>query len=409
MALVQILLRCCEISPRVCGILSGVSQYELSNATNGGIDGTAVAAIFRLVLLCANAAAAKDTGSQTANESESTTKSSSFENLATQSCLLLSTIAQGLRALGILGASCMLTSSQPKQHDRLVAMAHLASLERLPSETSMSVQLSASATLALSSILLLERGPANSSTVCSLTETPLNFISQISGIRSQLWPAESDMNESKAGLRWQDGMLTSWHGFRDGYVGAMKLRLRWGGISSIEQACSLGIPQVLVFLLAGELDAAQQTCSIGLSPTGVLWALSVIHLCLPGGAFKDVVLIKESLSVVLSLIDHPHLTFLKVWEGFGGGSLGVREIVNSVVDILEFPFTAAQHSSGSPLTSSSLISSLPPGANSLASKKGFETGELAKSLVATELPHYLHLLQEVKFYSDECRQPFFCP
>ncbi|KAI5058935.1 hypothetical protein GOP47_0025254 [Adiantum capillus-veneris] len=396
-SVIQILLRCCQMSPRVCDVLSGISQYDFASFANGGVDGTAVAAIFRLVLLCSNAAAAKETGSQTATDSESTAKSSSFENLATQSCLLLSAIAQGLRILGRHGASCMLTSLQPKQHDRLVAMAHLAAPERVVSEIT-SVQLGAAATLALASILLLERTPTNVPAVCSIAEAPSNFIPQISGIRSLILPSDSEINELKPGLKTQDGMLTSWHGFQDGYVGALKLWINWGGILSIEQACSSNIPQVLILLLAGGHDTTRkhgpQLSAIGLSPGGVLWALSVLHSCLPGGAFREVLFTKESLNVVLSLMGEPHLACLRVWEGFGGGMTGVRETVNLIVDILEFPFAATQHSSNSPLTSSSLIHSVAPGTNSILSRKGFENGEMVKA-IATELPHYLQILQEV--------------
>ncbi|MCO5586124.1 hypothetical protein L7F22_040064 [Adiantum nelumboides] len=396
-SVIQILLRCCQMFPRVCDVLSGISQYDVSSFANGGADGTAVAAIFRLVLLCANAAAAKETSSQTTTESESTAKSSSFENLATQSCLLLSAIAQGLKILGRHGASCMLTSMQPKQHDRLVAMVRLAAPEKIVSEIT-SVQLGAAATLALSSILLLERSPTNVPAVCSIAEAPSNFIPQISGIRSQIWQSDSENNESKPGLKSQDGMLTSWQGFKDGYVGALNLWINWGGISSIEQVCSLTIPRVLILILAGGHDTFRkqgpQLSGVGLSPGGVLWALSVLRSCLPGGAFREVLFTKESLSVVLNLLCEPHLACLQVWEGYGGGITGVREIVNLIVEILEFPFAATQHSSNSPLNSSSLIHSLAPGTNSILSKKGFENGEMAKA-IAAELPHYLQILQEV--------------
>ncbi|KAH7292834.1 hypothetical protein KP509_28G000900 [Ceratopteris richardii] len=394
-SVIQILLQCCELSPRICDILSGTSQND-GLCPNGGVDGTVVSAIFRLVLLCANAAAAKDAGAQTLDSENTTSKASSFENLATLSCLLISTIAQGLKLLARQGASCMLTNSQSKQHDRLVALAQLGSSERITSETSM--LLTAAATLALASILLLERCPTSSVASCTIVQSPINFIPHISVLYDQICPFRSDDHESKQVMRSEEGMLMSWHGQRDGYIGALELWLIWGGVSSIQQACSLGVPDSLLSLLGGKRDSASkhelQLSSIGVSPVGVLWSLSVIHLCLAGGAFQEVLFKKESLSVLLSLIDEPHLACLQRWDGFGGGLLGVRDIVNLIVDILEFPFNATQNSSSSPLASASLLHSSAPGTNSIVQRKGLENGDMVK-VIASELPRYLQTLQEV--------------
>ena len=387
----QILLRCCMTSPVVCDVLSGISIPERnSSPVNGGVDGTAVAAIFRLVLLCANASAAtKDTSSQTASEAETAAKASSFESLATQSCLVLSTISQGLRILGRHGASCVLTTSQSKQHDRLLAMTQLT----VPSSEVTAFQLSAAATLALTSILLLEYAPTNASAMTLIVEKPLSLLPEMSVIRRQLWPSASDLIETKGSLLLKDGVFSSYHGVRDGYVGALKLWLRWGGIAAAEQACSLGFPRILVLLLAGRPDShgncGSQNSIIGLSPGGVILALSSIFSCLPGGAFKDVSFNKDSLSVLISLVDEPHLRLLNIWEGFGGGSFGAREIINEVVSILEFPYIAAQGS-----VSSSVIGSLAHGLNPVIARKGSENGELGKAL-AMEIPQYSQLLQEV--------------
>ncbi len=59
------------------------------------------------------------------NRNLNTTGSS--RDLVTLACLTLSAISLGLAMQGWWGASCMLTSSQPKQHARLAALAQKSS------------------------------------------------------------------------------------------------------------------------------------------------------------------------------------------------------------------------------------------------------------------------------------------
>jgi hypothetical protein len=125
----------------------------------------------------------------------------------------------------------------------------------------------------------------------------------------------------------------------------------------------------------------------------VILTLSSIFLSLPGGAFRDVCFNKESLNVLISLSDEPHLRLLNAWEGFGGGLLGAKDLINEVVSILEFPYKAAQGS-----VSSSMVGSLAQGLNSSVARKGSENGELGKAL-AMEMPQYSQLLQEVIYQS----------
>ena len=101
---------------------------------------------------------------------------------------------------------------------------------------------------------------------------------------------------------------------------------------------------------------------------------------------------KESLGVLISLSDEPHLRLLNAWEGFGGGPFGAKEIINEVISILEFPYIAAQGS-----VSSSVIGSVTQGLNSIVARKGSENGELGKAL-AMEIPQYSQQLQEVIYW-----------
>lgn len=67
-----------------------------------------------------------------ANEGDGGAVANTTGDLITHACLALAAVAQGLASRGRRGASCILTTSQPKQRARLAALAHQASTETVP-------------------------------------------------------------------------------------------------------------------------------------------------------------------------------------------------------------------------------------------------------------------------------------
>ncbi|KAH9310037.1 hypothetical protein KI387_037948 [Taxus chinensis] len=396
-------MRCCIYNASACDVLCGIPVQELvSSAVNGGGDGTVVGAVFRLLSLHGSSASNKEAAS---NESDNTGKVSGPEAVILHACLSLVTIAQGLKLCGRRNASCVLTASQPKQRARLAVLAHQASSDDW-STGAFPQHRCAAAMLALASILSLEHdahGPINSSWV---SETALALIPPTATIRVHLrlpFVSESkgcDRKEERAVVSGGIGMLTHWHGLRDGCVGLLETRVKWGGPLAVEQACSNGIPGLLISLLADrpvKLNYEVGSCledKVGLSPTGVTWALSAIAQCLTGGAFRDILLKKEPLSIILGLISEPHLKYLKFWDGHGGGSVGLRNLVNEIINILAFPFIISQQSPGLPSTSASISSGFLLNSNSPGGRVGSENADIIKS-VSASMTQYSQMLLEV--------------
>ncbi|BBN17969.1 fused [Marchantia polymorpha subsp. ruderalis] len=412
-AVMQVLLRCCVLSPVVCDVLAGISAQESPSQTpvSGGGDGTAVGAIFRVLSVHGSSSAPTNNGfKEPGTAATEATLKLATEGLLKQACLALAAIAQGLMTQGRRGASCMLSGSQPKQRARLSALAHQSLLDVVP-KTPLTMSRSASAVLALSSILSLEQGIDRFGGPCWVSELVLPLLPSYSVIRSSLQVSPAQYGaEAHQASSVNSGMLTSWHGLRDGYVGVLEARLRWGGSSALEQACSAHIPLVLVSLLAGGLKGSSEEADepaglgedlIGLSPRGVVWALSAIAYCLPGGGFRDVLLRREQLQALLALVEKTHLTHVQSWEGAGGGSDGLRDTVHGVVRVLEFPFTISQQAtptSPPPASGNSTVA----GSDSPGGKRGSEGTELTRTVTAS-MPHYWQLLQEVNVASPLIR------
>ncbi|XP_024540198.1 serine/threonine-protein kinase TIO isoform X1 [Selaginella moellendorffii] len=387
----QILLRCCIISPIVCEVLAGISAKDrASNQAPGGGDGTVVAAIFRMVSV------------HLASSQEGGNKGSGIDGLLSYASFTLAAIAQGLAAQGRLSLSSMLTTSVPKQRARLGALTQLASLEQ--GAAALRQPRSAAAFLALAAILMLEQNADNSSVTSDATLS-LVSLKEISchGLESSPCTMGLLSHVDDRGV-WKKngGMLTSWHGMRDGYVGVLLSRLSCGGTFGSEQACTAGLHLILISLL-GSSPKTTNDCSeseafeggAGLSPSGVLYSISALALCLPGGAYRDILLRKESLLTLLSLLSKRHLMQLQVWEGYNGGSTGLTEVVHRVLDILEFSFSS-QSSHGSPrssTTSSSAVANSPSKAN--------ET-DLGK-LISANMSLYWQLLHECRAASPLVR------
>lgn len=406
-ACLQVLMRCCIYNAAVCDILCGIpNQDPASNIVNGGGDGTIVGAMFRLLSLHGSSSSNKDAASGECIESDNPGKKSAPGVVILHTCLVLTTIAQGLKFCGKHNASCVLTATQQKQRARLTALAHQASSDDW-SSGSFPQHRCAAAMLALASILSLEHelhGPINSSWV---SEIALALIPPTATIRVHLRQPfvdksnTSDQREERSALSNGSGMLTHWHGLRDGCVGLLETRVKWGGPLAVEQACSNGIPGFLISLLVDQPRKLNQEVGgfledkVGLSPTGLVWALSAIAQCLTGGAYRDILLKKEPLSIILGLMSELHLRYIKHWGGHGGGSAGLRDLVNEIINILAFPFIVTQQCPGLPSTSASISSGLLLNSNSPGGRVGTENAYIAKA-VAENMPQYLQMLHEVR-------------
>lgn len=255
--------------------------------------------------------------------------------------------------------------------------------------------------LALSSILALEQGLELKSGVPAWTaETALSLptFPSLSALRNliKITPQAAVPTQDAHGRN--SGMLTSWHGVRDGCVGLLEARLRWGGVNVAEQCCSMGFPVILVTLLAGGLKPGDDNDEpsglgddlIGLSPIGVTWVVSALAHTLKGGGYRDVLFRRAPVLTLLDLMDRVHLSHLQLWEGNCGGRDGLRALVHEIVGVLEFPFAQAQNMPGSAASNNAAVNSPSPGGRT-ASDSGLD---LARAMTAN-MPQYWQLLQEV--------------
>lgn len=269
----------------------------------------------------------------------------------------------------------------------------------------------AAAMLALSSILALEQGLELKSGVPAWTaETALSLptFPSLSALRNliKISPQNALPTPQDAQGR-NSGMLTSWNGIRDGCVGLLEARLRWGGASVAEQCCSMGFPAILMTLLAGGSKQGDDNDEpsglgddlIGLSPIGVTWAVSALAHTLKGGGYRDVLFRRDPVLTLLDLMDRVHLSHLQLWEGNCGGRDGLRALVHEIVGVLEFPFAQAQNMplSGSASSNNAALNSPSPGGRTTP-----DSGiDLARAMTAN-MPQYWQLLQEVMFLSLLC-------
>lgn len=301
--------------------------------------------------------------------------------LICHSCLLLTAVAQSLKSTGRNSALFMLTSSPKKQQSRLSDLAHHYSLcDKIQNSFQPH---SMSAMLALASILSLE---SNSSVETSISEIAVPLIPRSATLCDYLKISADNNNGNK---------LSYWHGFRDGCVGLLDSRLMWGGALAIQQLCASGIPQTLIDLLG---DKNQ----VGLSPVGVVWTVSSLCQCLPGGSstFRQVLLKKEHLKLVSDLISDTHLKLIRCWGGPGGGKHGIRDTVNSVINLLAFPFVAVQSVTNSPsaaATAASVNSGFLLNMGSPGGKVCADDKELVKSIEAS-MKKYIQILLEVVMF-----------
>lgn len=382
----QLISRMCLPNIDVCNVLCGLKNLTHNDEVDAGGDGTIICDVFSLLSLCAPYI------NESGEEHNKKCKLSNPHGIVLHCCIALSTIACCFKSDGKFSASYILTSSQKKQRVRLSVLAHLSSAD---DRAANSIQLHcASAMLALSSITSLEWVGLSKSSIC---EVALTLFPPMATLRTHLKLWLADEMGIQFNYKWS---LIFCHGLRDGCLGLLDTRLKWGGPLAIEQACSNDIPQLLVSLLAHGLkkdplevnNAAK--IHVGLSPMGVVWTLSSLCHCLPGGVFRETLFRRENVKLIVDLISDAHIKLLRCWKGFGGGNSGVRDLLNSVVDLFAFPFIAVQSSPSMPPTSASINSGYLLNIDSPGRRMGVESREMVKSIEAN-MSHYIQILLEV--------------
>ena len=387
----QLLLRCCLHSAIVPGALCGLpSSLPVATVVSGGGDGTIVSEIFSILSFC-TPAINKD--SQTGEASNLMCKLTNPVALVLHSCLIIATVAQRLKATGRNSALFMLTTSQKKQVSRLAVLAQYFSFH---DKTKTSLQpYSASAMLALASILSLETG---SSVECAVSDIGVPLIPRTAILCDFLKISLGNENELGA---HPDSALSYWHGFKDGCVGLLECRLRWAGTLAVQELCANGIPQLLIDLLAtNPLKASLQgigntTDQVGISPMGVVWTVSSICHCLPGGALTFRQIMKsEHIKIISDLLSGVHLKLVRRWVGPGGGKEGARVIIDTVIDLLAFPFVAVQNAPGLPAATASVNSGFLLNAGSPGGRVCMEDKDMVK-VIEEDMGKYIKILLEV--------------
>ncbi|CAN6208320.1 unnamed protein product [Urochloa humidicola] len=387
-ACLQLISRACLQNMSFCAIVCRPwnSPSDVDAVEYGG-DGTIVSDMFSLLSLCESIL-----NKESKQNSNQKCKLSNPHALVVHCCLALATIAACLKSEGELSASVILTSSQKKQRSRLSVLAHLSSVD--DTVKSCLQPHCASAMLALSALVSLENGGQTRSSLC---ETALALFPRMATLHTllKLWLSDG----SEALCRYNAGLLNLF-GLRDGSIGLLETRLKWGGPLAIEQACSVGIPQLLIRLLTDGFlketsDGKDGSVSrSGLSPLGVVWTLSALSQCLPGGIFREILYRREQLKLLTDLLSDVHLKALAAWTGLGGGKRGVRELINSVVDVLAFPFVAVQSSPNMPSASASINSGFLLNVASPGGRIGSENKEMLKT-IEQNMPQYIQALLEV--------------
>ncbi|CAL1386132.1 unnamed protein product [Linum trigynum] len=388
-ATIQILSRCCLQSAIIPGVLCGLpTSLPSTTVVSGGGDGSIVSEIFSVLSLCASLLSKDPQAGETAK-----TKFANPSLLAMHSCLLLAIIAQCFKSSGRNSALFVLTTSMKKQQARLSVLAHHFS----PDDGKASLHPhSASAMLALSCILSLECGTAVES---SISEVAVPLIPRTATLCEQLKVLDGNGTTKPHN---SSGALSYWHGLRDGCVGLLESRLKWGGPLAVQQLCASGIPLLLIELLNHnhQIASAQETASseyqVGLSPAGVVWTVSSIGHCLSGGAlvYRQILLRLEHIKLVSDLISEVHLKLVKAWGGPGGGKDGVRDLINSAIDLLAFPFVAIQNAPGLPASNASINSGFLLNTGSPGGKICIEDRAIVKA-IEEDLGKFAKILLEV--------------
>lgn len=389
----QLLSRCCLHSGIVPSALCGLpSSLPLTTVVSGGGDGTIVSEIFSVLSICSSSLK-KDAPS--VEPSNTKCKFANPSALIRHSCTILTIIAQCLKSTGRNSAIFMLTTSPNKQLARLSVLSHHVSYD---DKTKASFQLqSASAMLALASILSLESGTSVES---SISEIAMPLIPRTSTLSDHL--KSSSGNENELDHENFNGKLPYWLGVKDGCVGLLDSKLKLGGPLAVQQLCASGIPLLLIGLLSnGFLNASQKNeClndKVGLSPIGVVCTVSSLCHCLSGGAliFRQILIRNEHVKLISNLICDVHLKLIKCWTGPGGGRAGVRDLINAVIDLLAFPFVALQNAPGLPSATASVSSGFLLNVGSPGQRVCMEDKDTVKA-IEEDMGKYIKILMEVQ-------------
>lgn len=369
----------------ITNILCGLpSKLPPATVVSGGGDGTIVSEIFSVLSLCT--ASTKETNDAEADNSR--LKVMDKNALVMNSCLVLAAVAQCLKSSGRNSALFMLTTSSKKQFARLSILAnHMSSDERMQSSLQPSC---AAAMLALASILSLEKGTLVEN---AISEMALPLIPRTATLCDHLRGPASDENVTNLAI--PRGMLPCRYGIRDGSIGLLEARLNWGGPLAVQQLCASNAPQLLIDLLANHGNTKDQS---GLSPSGVVWTVSSICQCLTGGVstFRQILLRTEHIKCITDLISDTHLKLVTSWTGSGGGTHGVRDTVNAVIDFLAFPFVAVQSAPGLPSANASVNSGFVLNMGSPGGKVCVEDRDMMRSIQGG-MKKYIQILEEVSF------------
>ncbi|GAA0141846.1 non-receptor serine/threonine protein kinase [Lithospermum erythrorhizon] len=391
-SVLQLILRCCLHSGVVSNILCGLpSSLPVTTVVSGGGDGTIVAEIFSIL---STSSSNKETYEGDGDGHNRKQKPADTLSVVLHACNLLATLAQSLKLVGRNSALFMLTTSSKKQLSRLSILAHHFSPEAsLPSSLKPS---GASAMLAFASILSLETG----SVEATISDIAVPLIPRTATLSDHLKASQAEeLGSSLSGSR---GIVSYWHGVKDGCIGLLESRLKWGGALAVQQLCASGVPQILIELLTLNLtdDSMEKRKNekhyVGLSPVGVSWTVSSISQCLSGGVsiFKQILLRVEHVKFVSCLISDTHLRLIGSWGGPGGGKSGVRDTVNAVIDLLAFPFVAIQNAPGLPTATASVNSGALLNVGSPGGKVGAEDTDMVKA-IDMNMGKYLQILMEV--------------
>uniref|UniRef100_A0A1J3DIF4 non-specific serine/threonine protein kinase n=1 Tax=Noccaea caerulescens TaxID=107243 RepID=A0A1J3DIF4_NOCCA len=386
---IQLLSRCCLHNGIMPSVLCGLpSSLPITTVVSGGEDGTVISEIFSILSYATSSIKDQQTG-------ETNNIKGRLNNLVFHSCLLLATVAQCLKLSGRNSALLMLTTSPKKHLYRLSAIAnHIASDDKI--EASLQNH-SASAMVALASILSLEKG---SSAESSVSEMAVPMIPRATKLCYHLRPMPS--NEGEVISHPAKCNLTKWNGLLDGCIGLLESRLKWGGPLTVQQLIASGTPLLLINLLAGRLsnaspdDIKNSPNQIGLSPIGVIWAVSSICHCLSGGTltFRQILVKTENMKLISYLISDAHIKLVKNWGGPGGGKDGVRETINVIIDLLAFPFVALQSQPGSLSATASVNSGFILNMGSPGVRVCMEDRDLLKA-IEEDMDKYIKVLLEV--------------
>ncbi|KAH9624398.1 hypothetical protein KSS87_017953 [Heliosperma pusillum] len=349
LATIQLLVRCCTHSTKMPSVLCGLpSSLPVTTVVSGGEDSSFIPEIFSIISLCGFS---MNKDSPSVDAKGLTCKFTNPHELALQSCLLLTAIAQSFKSAGRSSSSFILTTSSRNQQSRLSSLAHLFSCK--DGGASLFKSHCASAMLAFASIVYLDPG-------ASLSDIAMPLVPCTTTLYEHLKIHHKEVDESNCST---DCMLSQWHGLRDGCVGLLEYKLKQGGPLAAQQVCASGLPQFLLDLLGNNVHVQNQGTNhvkdyIGLSPFGVVWAVSSLSFCLSGGAltFRQILLRNEHVKCISDLVSDAHLKLLKSWFGSGGGKNGVRDTINVVIDFLAFPFVAIQSASSLPSATASLSS-----------------------------------------------------